>query len=83
MKKIKLLTPQMQLLSPRQLEIFILLGKGKNYHQIGELLFISHRTVQTHRNEIFRRMGFTHIYHLIHYAVRSKFDRDNINFNEE
>ena len=83
MDKIKLLTPQMQLLSDRQLEVLLLLGKGKTSHQIGKLLFISAGTVRTHKYDIFKRMGFTNLNELIYYVVRHTFDRGNINFKEE
>jgi len=76
MKNIWLLTPSMQLLTHRQLEIFFLLGVGKTINEIGEELFISPRTVSTHKREICRRMGFKNTNQLIYYFIKHHYDRE-------
>jgi DNA-binding CsgD family transcriptional regulator len=44
-------------LTPRELEITEGILAGRTYRQIGELLFISPRTVETHVQTIFRKCG--------------------------
>ena len=43
-------------LSERELEIIQLIVKGKSSQEIGEVLFISKHTVQTHRKNILRKL---------------------------
>ena len=43
-------------LNSRQIEVLRLAAKGKNNREIGEELYISHRTVQTHLMHIFRNL---------------------------
>lgn len=44
-------------LTPRQIEILILLARGNNYKQISEILSIHRGTVQTHVYNACRRLG--------------------------
>jgi predicted ATPase/DNA-binding CsgD family transcriptional regulator len=44
-------------LSPREHEVLSLLVEGLSDREIGEALFIGHRTVQTHVNSIFNKLG--------------------------
>jgi two-component system response regulator FixJ len=46
-------------LTPRQQEIFRLLGEGASNKDIGQVLGISARTVDVHRAEIMARLGLT------------------------
>jgi DNA-binding CsgD family transcriptional regulator len=46
-------------LTPRQLEIASLAAEGLSNKQIGERLFLSHRTVATHLYQIFPTLGLT------------------------
>ena len=62
METIKPLTPRMLLLTSRQVQVFELLGQGKDYYEIAEILKVSHKTVANHKTDIFKRMGFNHIY---------------------
>lgn len=48
---------RMENLTPRELQIFRLLTEGKNYREIGELLFISPKTVNVHRRNIYSKLG--------------------------
>lgn len=45
-------------LTPRQFEVFRLIGKGKKSDEIGQLLGISPQTVQAHRKAISKALGF-------------------------
>ncbi|MGH2558573.1 MAG: LuxR C-terminal-related transcriptional regulator, partial [Thermomicrobiales bacterium] len=44
-------------LTPRELEVLRLLAEGKSSREIGEALFISHRTATTHVTNIFVKLG--------------------------
>jgi DNA-binding NarL/FixJ family response regulator len=46
-------------LSPHQLEIAQLAAAGLSNKEIGERLFLSHRTVSTHLYQIFPKLGIT------------------------
>lgn len=46
-------------LSEREYEIFLLIGRGLMSKEIGEKLFISPQTVQTHRRKIAEKLGTT------------------------
>ncbi|MEI6277072.1 MAG: response regulator transcription factor [Prolixibacteraceae bacterium] len=59
-------------LSERELQIMILLAKGKSYKEIAMELFISEKTVGTHRLRIIRKMGMKKSADLIYYAISNK-----------
>jgi len=46
-------------LTPREMEVFELLGQGLSNAEIAGKLFISERTVKTHVTRIFRKLGLT------------------------
>jgi len=55
-------------LTARELQIFLLLGRGHDAHQIAEQLFISVHTVQAHREHIKGKLNFERSKDLAHYA---------------
>jgi two-component system nitrate/nitrite response regulator NarL len=59
-------------LTPRELEIVRLIADELNNAQIGEKLFISERTVETHRKNIFRKTNTKSVAGLIKYAIEHK-----------
>ena len=59
-------------LTERELDIVKLIGAEKSNLQIAELLFISERTVETHRKNIFRKTGTNSVIGLIKYAYEHK-----------
>lgn len=59
-------------LTNRELEIIKLIEKEFSNKQIAEQLFISERTVETHRKNIFRKTGTQNIVGLIKYAYREQ-----------
>lgn len=61
-----------KVLSARELEILQLIIEEYSSEQIGEKLFISKRTVETHRANILEKTGCHNIIGLIKYAVRNK-----------
>jgi DNA-binding NarL/FixJ family response regulator len=57
-----------KLLTDREREIVGLITKEYNNKQIAETLFISERTVETHRKNIFRKTGTSSLVGLIKFA---------------
>jgi len=59
-------------LTAREIEIIRLIEKEYNNRQIAEALFISERTVETHRKNIFRKTGTNSVVGLVKYAYEHK-----------
>jgi two-component system, NarL family, nitrate/nitrite response regulator NarL len=59
-------------LTDREIEITRLIEKEYNNKQIAEALFISERTVETHRKNIFRKTGTNSVIGLVKYAYEHK-----------
>jgi len=57
-------------LSPREIEILKLIAQELSGVQIAEQLFLSHHTVESHRKNLFRKLGVNSTYALIKYAIR-------------
>ncbi|QSE97915.1 response regulator [Fulvivirga lutea] len=57
-----------KLLTPREREIVVLISKEYTNRQIAEELFISERTVETHRKNIFRKTDTNNLVGLLKYA---------------
>jgi len=57
-------------LSIREREIVKLIAEGKSSKQIGELLFISSRTVQHHRANIMKKLNLKKTADLVKYAIQ-------------
>jgi len=57
-------------LSDRELEVFQLLGQGSTVRQIAELLFVSVKTVEAHREHIKQKMNFKSSSELLRYAIQ-------------
>lgn len=58
-------------LSHRELEILKFTSNGMSSKEIGESLNISHRTVETHRNNILKKLDARNVADLIKIAVKS------------
>jgi DNA-binding NarL/FixJ family response regulator len=59
-------------LTKRENEILVLIAKGKSLKQIAEELFISIKTVETHKLHIQEKLGFTNTAQLVKYAFENK-----------
>jgi DNA-binding NarL/FixJ family response regulator len=57
-------------LSDRELEVFQLLGQGMPVRQIAEMLFVSVKTVEAHREHIKQKMKFKTSSELLRYAIQ-------------
>ena len=58
-------------LSKRELEIIPLFSKGYTNAQIADILFLSARTVETHRSNIFKKTKTKNIAELIRFAFKN------------
>jgi two-component system response regulator NreC len=45
-------------------------AEGYSYAEIGDRLVISPRTVETHRNNVMRKLSLTSVPDLVRYAIR-------------
>lgn len=61
-----------ELLTERELEILKLVAKGYTNTKIGERLFISPRTVDTHRRNLMQKLNVHSAVELTHYAHKHK-----------
>ncbi len=57
-------------LSRRENEILQLLSDGYNSREIADRLFISEFTVQTHRKNMLKKMGFRNFYQMLCWAIK-------------
>jgi len=57
-------------LSLRELQVFILYGKGKSADQIANSLFISKKTVWTHKANAVEKMDFKGTHEFMFYAIK-------------
>ena len=56
-------------LTPREAEVLRLVAKGLSYRDIAELLFVSHRTVQNHVQNVLRKLQLHNRVELTLYAI--------------
>jgi two-component system response regulator NreC len=60
-------------LTDREIEILKLIAEGFTNKEIGDKLFISHRTVDTHRTNLMKKVGVNNIAGLIRFAIKKGF----------
>ena len=58
-------------LSEREKEVAILLTDGLSFKEIGGRLFISERTVETHKNNAIKKLGLRNTMQLVTWAVKN------------
>jgi DNA-binding NarL/FixJ family response regulator len=58
-------------LSPREMEIFKLFAEGMSNRHIAEKLFISVRTVETHKNNIMKKIELKTTVDLVKFAIKN------------
>ena len=58
------------MLSERESEILQLMSAGYSSREIADKLFISEFTVQTHRKNMLRKMGFRNFYPMLCWAIK-------------
>jgi DNA-binding NarL/FixJ family response regulator len=64
--------PQVEPLSPRELEVLALVAQGMTYKEVGAQLHIAERTVKYHMGEIIARLHLENRAQVVEYARRSK-----------
>jgi DNA-binding NarL/FixJ family response regulator len=57
-------------LSPREKEVLQLISEGNSSKKIGEILFLSHKTIDVHRNNIMKKIDLHTIPELTKYAIQ-------------
>ncbi|MEO0472951.1 MAG: response regulator transcription factor [Bacteroidota bacterium] len=62
--------PNPSVLTEREQEILVLIAEGLSNNEIGEKLFISPRTVDTHRTNLMKKLGLHNVAGLVRYAFR-------------
>jgi DNA-binding NarL/FixJ family response regulator len=60
----------LNLLSPREREIFQLVVEGKSSPEIAEVLFISPKTVDTYRSRLMQKLNISDLPSLVKFAIR-------------
>ncbi len=64
--------PELQSLTPREIEVLTLVAKGYTSQEIAKHLVLSIKTVQVHRTHITEKLGLHTIAHLVRFALRHK-----------
>lgn len=64
--------PKAQVLSEREREVLGHIAMGSTNKEVGELLFISGRTVETHRRNILDKLDLRNTAELIRYAIENQ-----------
>ncbi|MBI2258232.1 MAG: response regulator transcription factor [Flavobacteriia bacterium] len=59
-------------LTKREIEVLRLIALGNTNTDVAKILFISHRTVDTHRTNIMRKIKTKNVVELIHFALINK-----------
>lgn len=62
---------EIELLTPRQRQILLLMSEGHGTRQIAETLSLSVKTVETHRAQIMQRLGIHDLPGLVRFAIRN------------
>jgi DNA-binding NarL/FixJ family response regulator len=65
-------TSLLSTISERELEVIKLLGEGLAIKEIGDKLFISPRTVETHKKNLLEKLGLNNTVALIKYGIRHR-----------
>jgi DNA-binding NarL/FixJ family response regulator len=61
---------EQEFLSKREIEILKLIAEGFGNKEISEKLFISIRTVESHKNHIMQKLGFRSVVEMVRYAIK-------------
>jgi len=63
--------PAMDLLSAREVEILIQIANGKSNNKIAEELFLSPKTIDTHRTNIMQKLSINNVVGLVRFALKN------------
>ncbi|MFC4535915.1 helix-turn-helix domain-containing protein [Sphaerisporangium dianthi] len=67
---------QVERLTPREHEVFLLLADGWPYRRMADLLYVSERTIRAHLSAIVDKLGFDSVLHarLASYGYKMRHD---------
>lgn len=65
-------TDSFETISAREIDIVRFLALGYNRKEIGDMLFISEHTVDTHRRNMVRKLNLRNTYQLIGWAFKQR-----------
>ncbi len=65
-------------LTKREIEILLMISEGKKNHEIAEILFISHRTVEAHKTHLCIKLNLKSTAELTCFASWNKEDLEKI-----
>jgi DNA-binding NarL/FixJ family response regulator len=57
-------------LTPREQEVLKLIAEAHTNREIGEILHLSEKTVESHRGNLLRKLGMRDRVELVRYAIR-------------
>src|SRR5690348_11224018 len=63
------LSEDLQVLTPRELEVLRFVAEGRTNQEIADLLVLSIKTVQAHRANVMEKLGLHDITHLVRFAI--------------
>lgn len=66
----KHLAAELQVLTPRELEVLTLVAQGHTNQEIADQLTLSIKTVQAHRANVMDKLGLRDITHLVRFAIK-------------
>lgn len=66
----KRIAAELQVLTPRELEILTLVAQGNTNQEIADQLTLSIKTVQAHRANVMDKLGLRDITHLVRFAIK-------------
>jgi DNA-binding NarL/FixJ family response regulator len=61
---------RLEILSPREREVLKLVAEGRSSVEIGGLLCLSAKTVDTYRSRLMRKLGLKNITYVVKYAIK-------------
>ena len=64
--------PPLERLSDRELQVFRLIGQGRSVKDIADELFLSPKTVETHKEHIKQKLNLDSSNDLLRYAIESR-----------
>lgn len=66
----KHIAAELQVLTPRELEVLTLVAQGNTNQEIADQLTLSIKTVQAHRANVMDKLGLRDITHLVRFAIK-------------
>lgn len=62
----------LSVLSPREMQVMLMITQGKSTQDISEALFLSPKTISTYRTRLYEKLGINNDVELTHLALRYK-----------